>query len=173
MVLARVIAFLIDYVVLGFYGAAVFGIAISLGWDERISSPLVGQLTGFISLTLPVVLYFSLLECSPWHASVGKRILRLEVTSLTPKSASFLELLIRNLAKFLPWEIAHFGIHWAFYFNRNGDVLPAWVWIPLVFSQLLAVAYGASLVLDSKNRALYERWSGTMVAKRAGIGNPD
>ena len=51
MVLARLIAFLIDYVVLGFYGAAVFGIAISLGWDERISSPLVGQLTGFISLT--------------------------------------------------------------------------------------------------------------------------
>jgi uncharacterized RDD family membrane protein YckC len=165
LLLFRLLAFLIDYLILGCYGVALFGLASLMGLDKLISSPWVGQLTGFLSLTLPVVLYFSILESSSWQASIGKCIMRLRVTDDALNAASFARLLTRNLLKFLPWEIAHLGIHWAFFYNRQGVDPPTWVWIPIISSQLLALCYLISIIRNPNRQGLYERWSGTRVIR--------
>lgn len=163
ILLSRLFAFLIDYLVLGCYGVLLFATALLLGLDEQISSPWKAHLTGFVSLTTPVILYFSILEHSSWQASVGKRIMRLKVTNESLNNASFPILLKRNLLKFLPWEIAHFGVHWAFYYNHQGVNPANWVWIPFILSQALAIIFVISIAVNSNKQGLYEQWSGTRV----------
>lgn len=163
ILLSRLIAFLIDYLILGFYGLTLLGFVILMGLEEKISSPVIGQLVGFFTLTLPVVLYFTLLEHGSCQASVGKLAMRLKVTDESLRSASLITLSTRNLWKFLPWEIAHWGVHWAYYYGRQQVDPPIWIWGPLILSQLLAIGYVVSIVLNSHNRALYEQWSGTQV----------
>ncbi len=163
ILLLRLVAFLIDYLILMVYALALLGIVLLWGVDHHISSPVIAQLAGFASLTLPVILYFTVLEHGKRQASVGKRVMRLIVTDPTHQAASFKRLLVRNLLKFLPWEIAHLGIHWAYYYSRLGLELPAWIWIPLILSQMLAIGYVLSIVLHSNHQALYEQWSGTRV----------
>ena len=165
IILFRLFAFMIDYLILACYGVALFGFVMLVGLDKQISSPWIAQLTGFLSLTLPVVLYFSILENSRLQATVGKRVMRLKVTDENVRAASLPRLLKRNALKFLPWEIAHLGVHWAFYYNRL-DTDPAnWVWGCLLSSQALLLVYLISVVLNSNHQGLYERWSGTRVTR--------
>ena len=163
ILLYRLVAFLIDYLLLGCYASLLFAVALQLGLDEQISSPWSGQLVGLLGLTIPVILYFTILENSSWHASVGKRVMRLSVTDSERGAAPFAKLLVRNVLKFLPWEIAYLGIHWTFYYQRQDEVMANWVWGPLILSQLLAISYVISIVVNSGNQGLYERCSGTRV----------
>lgn len=171
VVAKRLIAYLIDYLVMMCYGAALFGVAVGLGLDAKISSPWTAHATAFLTLTLPVVLYFSLSESSRWRATIGKRAMGLQVVSQNLQAISFFRALARNLLKFLPWEIAHFGVHWCFYYNRQGIELPGWVWVPIIFAQLLALAYLVSIVVNSGHRGLYELGSGTRVVEIEMTGN--
>ena len=52
----RLLAFSIDYLVIAVYGLLLFGIATLVGVGKH--SPFIGQLVGFITLTLPIFLYF-------------------------------------------------------------------------------------------------------------------
>lgn len=165
ILLFRLIAFLIDYGIIVSYAAILFALVVALGLDHQISSPWIGQLTGFLSLTLPVMLYFAILEHGPWHGTFGKWLMGLSVTDQSLQAVSFTRSLTRNLLKFLPWEVAHLGIHWAFYYGRTTGELATWVWIPLVFSQLLAISYAISIVMNSEHRGWYEHWSGTRVIR--------
>src|SRR5690625_2899891 len=109
----RMLAFLIDYVMIALY--AVVGVGtISVIFKNELepfvtSTPLLGQLIGFVTLTLPVMLYFMLSEYSSRQATVGKKIARLRVATNNGTRITLLQVLIRTVVKFLPWEIAHFG----------------------------------------------------------------
>ena len=76
--LRRLLAFALDYLVLAVWGAALFALSPLLpdGWFD---APLRAQLTGFLLLTLPVVLYFAFGESSPWQGTLGKRALGVAV----------------------------------------------------------------------------------------------
>lgn len=160
---SRVLAFVIDYLVLAVYGGAVFAFAIFLQLDAKVSSPWISHLLGFLSLTLPVVLYFIVCENSAKQATYGKLVCRLKVMDISLNAASFRSLCVRNCLKFLPWEIAHLGVHWAFYYNRMGVSPASWVWIPLILAQMLAIIYLIGIAMTKTNQAPYEIYSGTCV----------
>ena len=73
----RFTSFLIVYVLILSYAAVVFAITVWKG--VRPLSPVEGQLLGFLTLVLPVFLYFCLTEEGIWNATFGKSIMKISV----------------------------------------------------------------------------------------------
>src|SRR5690625_6907242 len=61
-------------------------------------------------ITLPVSLYFVLCECSKGQGTLGKRKVGIRVVDGLGQRIGFSRSILRTVVKFLPWEIAHFGI---------------------------------------------------------------
>jgi uncharacterized RDD family membrane protein YckC len=170
IVYKRVKAFAIDYLIILLYVGILFLITLSvsriLSLNPERLSPFKAQLLGFTTLTLPVVLYFTLLERSKHAASIGKRKTRLQVVSSGGTKAALGQLILRNCIKFLPWEFAHFFVFRLFSFLRLDAQPPDWVLTGLVLSQGLAVLYLICLVVSKNNRSIYEWLSGTKVIEK-------
>lgn len=165
-VIKRFKAFLIDYLIILIYIGLLIGSTLLIAKYFSVSlegaDPVSGELIGFITLTLPVILYFALMENSKYAATVGKRKVGLKVVSHDLSKATFGRLLIRNCIKFLPWELAHFFVFRLFDFTRRDSPLPDWVLAGLIASQAMALIY--VLFLFSKNgRTIYELVSSTQV----------
>jgi uncharacterized RDD family membrane protein YckC len=70
------------------------------GWNAELYT--------LITISLPTWLYFSSFEASPWQATLGKRLLKLETLEKGSRDRlSFLQAFVRTLIKLAPWEIAH------------------------------------------------------------------
>ena len=172
IVIKRLKAFLIDYVIILIYLGILLltSLLISrifhLGVDKE--SPVFGELIAFVTLTLPVILYFTLPENGKYAATVGKRKFGLCVVNKSFNKAGFWQLLLRNCIKFLPWELAHFFIFRLFYFDSTGTIVPAWVLAGLIGSQLLAILYLLFIIFSKTKRSIYELFSKTRVVQNKG-----
>ena len=111
----RLKAFMIDYLIIFAYIVALagvnYGIILSGGTLEEISpffaSLIVKDAIAFLTLILPVILYFTLQESSPKQATWGKRKVGIRVVNANGKTLTRLQAFVRSLVKFLPWQIAH------------------------------------------------------------------
>lgn len=162
----RLLAFVLDYLILGGYLLLLLWVGVSLigaipGFSERVGAqPLLGQLLGFVTVTLPVSLYFALSEASPRQATWGKRRLHLQVSDTAGARLSLPRALLRTALKFISWELAHTCI-WQLSAGASepsplilyGFIL---VWV-LVGANLL------SLLLTPRRQALYDLLAGTQV----------
>ena len=168
----RLKAFAVDYCIILIYIGLLFGITLLISKIFSVSLQNVGavsgQLIGFATLTLPVILYFTLFENSKHAGTLGKRMFDLEVVSKNLSKASFGQLLIRNCVKFLPWELAHFFVFRLFDSGRNNASPQDWVLAGLIISQGLVVIYLLFLFLNINNRSLYELLSSTLVRTKYG-----
>ena len=167
---ARFLAFFIDYIVIIIYAGFLLGIVTLIysisGETYSNQSPIKGQLLGFLTLTIPVILYFTLMESHKGQATIGKLIFKLKVTDEQFGKPNFKRLLLRNTLKFTPWEIAHFGVHWSFYFSGQDIQPPFWVWLALIFPQIIIVIFMLQICLAKENCSAYEVLSKTRVAMR-------
>ena len=129
---------------------------------------LRGQAVGFITLTLPFVLYFAISESSRWQASVGKRVL--SVVAVGPDSGrlSVGRALARSALKFLPWELGHvFSNHLMEHSVRSPDATPPmWFWVVSIVSMAGALLYAASLFVGD-GRTPYDRLARSRVLARS------
>jgi hypothetical protein len=124
-------------------------------------SPITGQLIGFITLTLPVVAYSYLTEKSAWKGTVGKRVQKLIVSTDQNISGN---ILLRNILKYLPWELAHTGVQWTIYYASKEIETPLWVWSVLVFPQIIVIGYLISIVISKGRSSLYDNIARTKIA---------
>ncbi len=120
---------------------------------------MIGQLIGFLILTLPVITYSYLTEKSVWRGTIGKRLQKVIV--LTDQSKISRSILLRNILKYLPWEIAHTGVHWIVYYSSNSIETPIWVWVILILPQIVSVVYFISIVASKGKGSIYDRISMT------------
>lgn len=164
---SRAAAFALDYVLILFYLALLTSIMLLLNsffgitqwmFAERVRA----QVTGFLLITLPVALYFSLGESSARKATWGKTKLRVQVTDVRGKRIGLWTALARTGLKFVPWELSH-TLVWTIVFS-NGDV-PAWVNYGFVLVYGLIGLNLASLALTKKHQALYDLLARTCVLK--------
>lgn len=163
--LKRIAAFFIDYCLIAAYASFLFFVSgYLLGTSAIISGPVQGELLGFVTLTLPVFLYFFLSENGKSRATIGKRLLRLSVVAPPGKTFSVLK---RNLLKFLPWEVAHVGVHWVVHYSSKGLDTPLWVWVVLIVPQLVVAFYVLTIVLTRGQGSFYDKAAGTMVISRS------
>lgn len=130
----RFLAFGIDWLVIVIWAGVLFGVVMLSysGKPPGPSGPWRAQGVGFLAMTLPIVLYFSICEASPWRATLGKRILSLRVINTNSDRMAFSRTLLRNCIKFIPWELGHLVANQAI-FSSTTD-LPDWVYLPMFFA---------------------------------------
>jgi uncharacterized RDD family membrane protein YckC len=124
----------------------------------------VGQGIGFLSMTLPVLLYFAVSESSHLRGTLGKRTLELRVVAQDGQRLPFGRALLRNGAKFAPWELGHTVAQQAIFWGEAGP--PAWVWLPMAASLLGPIWWIAGILVHG--RAPYDRWARAWVRRKAG-----
>jgi uncharacterized RDD family membrane protein YckC len=92
MIVKRGIAFLLDYVLIVCYAVVLYFISpfltSMLPFELSPTTPIVNQVTGFITLTLPVFLYFYSFERSARASTLGKRIIGLQIQTSKVKRFS-------------------------------------------------------------------------------------
>jgi uncharacterized RDD family membrane protein YckC len=167
----RILAFGLDYLVIALYIAVITGLlrVANLVYprlpEVLFSNAASGQLTGFLTLTLPIALYFALCECSPRQATPGKRWRKLKVIRVNGGRLSRARSASRTALKFIPWELAHTCI-WQLRFAPP-DASPL-ITLGLVLVWVLVGANIASLLISPTHQTLYDRLSGSAVvmAKR-------
>jgi len=162
----RITAFASDYILIAGYLIIVVAIGITLKvffpavTNRLFSNPLSGQITGFLTITLPVSLYFILFESSVWQATWGKRKRGLQVTRTDGSRLSILRAGSRTLLKFTPWELAHACI-WQISFTQQESSQIIIVGFVLVW--ILVGANIVSLWISPTNQTLYDWLTGTYV----------
>jgi len=159
LLIKRGLAFGIDYLIIVIYAVLLLGITTLL--SLKSFGPIKGQFIGFVTLTLPVFLYFYLNERSIYRGTIGKRIMNISV--ITNQQNCNRNILIRNILKFLPWEIAHIGVHWIVHYSRMEIVTPNWVWIVLILPQIVVLAYLSSVIIYKGEHSLYDKLANTKI----------
>ena len=161
----RLIAFFIDYFIIILYaiflwitGSLVFKL---FNISTDITNPVRTQLIGFFTLTLPVFAYFFLSEKSSKRGSIGKRKLNLYIDDSHSKWRN--GIFLRNILKFLPWEIAHTGVHWIMFYSNNASQTPQWVWMALIIPQVIIVFYLTSIFYYKGESSVYDMIAGTRI----------
>lgn len=127
------------------------------------ANPLSGQLSGFILITLPVTLYFTLLESSPYQATWGKHWQRIKVTYNDGTRLSRTRALSRTALKFIPWELAHTCI-WQMREN-NQEFLPI-ILVGFILVWIIVGLYLITLLISSKKQTLYDQITKTFVVRK-------
>ncbi len=160
----RLAAFFIDYMVIILYALALFGVTMLIQkqtGENNSWSPITGQLIGLITLTIPVFLYFYLSEKSTRSGTLGKMWMSLTVVNASPNKKK--NVFLRNIIKFIPWEIAHLGVHWMSYYSSNDLNPPVWVWMVLIVPQVMVLGYFISIVIKKGESSLYDRIANTSI----------
>lgn len=101
---------LIDYLVILAYLVALFIVnaAIMLFVFKEIPaySETQSQLIATFTSVIPIILIFSYLDFYK-HGSIGKRVVGLK---LIYEKRNFSSSVLRNVIKFLPWQLGHLGV---------------------------------------------------------------
>ncbi len=159
----RAIATALDFLLLAAYALLLFGLATlviqTTDLEEGLDSPLARDLLAFVTLIVPVILYFALQESSARQATIGKRRAGLQVVSAAGGGRlSLPRALLRSALKFLPWQMAHTAV-----FQISAGNESAAIWALSIVAQLLVVVYALALWLDRRRRTPYDRLAGTAV----------
>ena len=162
----RALAFAVDYLAISAYLVVLVGISLAArqlapaALGALFGNPFSGELSGFVTITLPVALYFALMESSARQASWGKRRLDLRVQRVDGARLSHSRSLGRTALKFIPWELAHACI-WQISFAT--DKASPLISVGFVVVWLLVGANLLSLLVNRKHQTLYDWLSGSVV----------
>jgi uncharacterized RDD family membrane protein YckC len=172
----RLVAFLFDYLLILVYVVALagvnYGIILSAGALDSVApffaSPVVKDAIAFLTLVLPVGLYFALQESSRRQSTWGKRKAGIRVVNANGGGLTRKQALLRTAVKLLPWQIAHTSIY-----HVEGWPLAPEQPMPLVMGGfVLAYAsvaiYLLSALLSRVHRTPYDWVSGAYVI----VGKP-
>ncbi len=113
----RFLALLLDFLVIVCYGVVLFGVSMLIYKVILDGIPDFSELQmNVVSLVLivPAVLYCIIMESSGRCATLGKRKLKIKVASVTSGSIRIWQIVLRNIIKFLPWQLAHMVIFHGF-----------------------------------------------------------
>ena len=154
----RLKAFAFDYIPIAAYFIFLFGLTMAFTWVMSSlgrsliwpSNPLVGDLIAFLTLVLPVILYFTLQESSPRQATWGKRKAGLLVVNGREERLTGGRAFLRSFLKILPWQIAHTSLfHWE-----------GWPFAPVEPTLMVLVGFGLVylLVVIYRPQGLFGRY---------------
>lgn len=168
----RIRAFLWDYLIMAAYLLVLTGVGSWLAfgplqdaWGGLFDHPAKADLMAFVLLVLPVVLYFTLAESSRHQGTPGKRRRGLQVVDAVGRRVGRGQALVRNVLRFLPWQLAHTAMFNIPGFPTEVRVIPAWSTALLVCAWLLVGVYLLGLTRLAGGRPLYDLLAGTRVVE--------
>ena len=170
--MARIKAFAFDYLVILGYLAVLAGVGtwLTLGpvgdrWTLLMSDPIRADFVAFLTLVLPMVLYFALSEASAVGGTVGKRRVGLRVVGHSGARLRLPRSVARSGLKFLPWQMAHTAMFHIPGFPVSPGEPPAWSPVILGIVWLLVALYLLGLTPVFGGRTLYDRVTGSTVVE--------
>lgn len=170
----RLLAFALDYLLIAAYATALAAVTFVAAASPLrrilavlLATPASRDAVAFVTIVLPVILYFALQEGSARQGTWGKRKLGLRVTGLDGGQLPLIRAFVRALVKFLPWQLAHTCL-----FHYPGWPLapaapPAWVTAGFALVWLLVITYLALLGFSKSHRTPYDRLAGSEVLMKA------
>lgn len=132
--------------------------------DKWFESSINLEIYVLLTISLPVWIYFLLMDSKIAKGSFGKRLMKLAVQEKTrdervgiPKS------LARTTLKLLPWEISHLGLIFPtpIYFDEDPEIR-----VLTIIGILLTMVYVISLLTKDK-QTIYDSITGTKVIENA------
>ena len=170
-------AFAIDWGVIVVWGTLLFAAVLvaNRGLPPDPGGPSRSQAIAFVSMTLPVLLYFTIAESSRAGGTLGKRLVGLRVVDArsTREAAGgatgeiggrvpFGRALVRNAIKFAPWELGHTVAQQSAYSGDSGMSL-GWLVVAVV---AMAGPFVWLVTILRSGRTPYDRMAGTVVVRR-------
>ncbi len=134
---------------------------------RRFSTGVQIELWVLLTVSFPTWLYFALGDRSAWRGTLGKRLLRLQVSDYGGGRIGFGRALLRTVLKLLPWEILQLTI-----------LLPTpWIWDPdprprlgLILVYILVALYLVPMFLTLRRQSIHDFIVGTLVLERVRNG---
>jgi uncharacterized RDD family membrane protein YckC len=126
----------------------------SWGIDEAFfKDPWNMELYVLLTISLPIWMYFTLLESSRVKGTLGKKWLKIQVENTDGSKLTFAKAFVRTLLKLLPWELAHIGVIFPtpMYYLENPN-LRALTMVGII----LFIIYFLSIWFSKKSRAVYD-----------------
>ena len=118
----RLIELLVDYLIIIVYLVLLLivnlGIILFIFKGMPKYTEMQAQLIATFTSVIPIILIFSYLDYFK-NGSIGKRVSGLK---LTYTNQSFSSSLLRNIIKFLPWQLGHVGVIHGIY--NDFDMIP-------------------------------------------------
>ena len=167
--LSRIGALIIDLSLFAVYLSILVAISLA-GLSEGLlqiypsffDQPLAFDLLALVVVILPLVLYFALLEASPWQGTVGKRILKIKVEDLKGQRMGLGQSLTRTALKFLPWQLAHTAVFQIMLGPQSRHLL---FMVISILAQAVVLIYIISAAVSKEHQSLYDRAVGSVVVK--------
>lgn len=163
IVLTRLVAFMLDWVVLFLVFVAPQGV-IALFWNDW---PMNNVDNGFrawgwvvLTVSIPSWVYFTLSDSSVGGATVGKKITNLAVRSEESTTLPRSSALVRTAVKLLSWELTHIMI---FLPEPFGETLTPFKVAMIVVVNTLMLVWLVVPFLDRRQRAVHDRLAASQV----------
>ncbi|EAD5705313.1 RDD family protein [Listeria innocua] len=160
----RFLALLFDYLTILCYMLILFGTSMFIYLIILDGIPIFNELgMNLISLTLivPVVLFSIITESSKEHATLGKMKIRLMVSSTKSETVKLWQIIVRNIVKFLPRQLAHMAIFHSFILKW--EFTPLWTVIMIVVDILPFVWIG--FLFRKDHRGIHDLIAKTVVTE--------
>jgi hypothetical protein len=101
------------------------------------------------------------MEKSKSRATLGKRVMKI---SVAVKQGNVTQsMLMRNLLKFLPWEIAHTGVHQVVSSSALEQEVSLSVWLALILPQIIIIGYLFSIAMSKGASSFYDKVAHTHI----------
>lgn len=164
----RVKAFAFDYLLIIVYLIVILSASLLmdgiLNFEQWLFADRIqAQVSAFLIVTFPVILYFAIGESSVKQATWGKQRMGLKVADHNGDRISFWRAVARTVLKFIPWELSHTLI-WEI--NFSGGLLSKVVNYGLVLVYVLIGLNIASIFMSRTRQSLYDLLSGTFVIEQ-------
>jgi len=167
----RLKAFAFDYLIICGYIILLAGVTmttikisgllgLSLQWPEN---PILADLMAFVTLVMPVILYFTFQESSAKQSTWGKRKAGIRVVNAHGDRLTCGQAFVRSLVKMTPWQIAHTSL-----FHIPGWPLTVTTFPPAAITGFILVyvlvgIYIAAVFISKKHCTPYDWVSGSYV----------
>lgn len=161
----RLLSLAIDFSMIVAYVLLLFGMTsliyrLVLG-TTPVFDIFTAHLIGFVTLILPVLVYFIISELGVSSNTLGKRIVGLKVASIDNKKLSINQAVLRNVIKFLPWEFAHVLVYILILVPKAADT--KLLIFGLILVNIIPIVYLSMIVFRSDHRGPHELISRTEV----------
>jgi uncharacterized RDD family membrane protein YckC len=161
----RLLSLAIDFSMIVAYVLLLFGFTTLIYRFVFEGTPkfdiFTAHLIGFLTLILPVLIYFISSELGVSSNTLGKRIVGLKVVSMDNQKLTVNQVVLRNVVKFLPWEYAHILVYILILVPKDAD--SQLLIFGLILANIIPLVYLAMIVLRKDHRGPHELVSRTIV----------
>jgi uncharacterized RDD family membrane protein YckC len=130
-----------------------------IGYTPKLSV-INPHLLGFLTLTLPIMIYFIVSEFKDGDTP-GKRFAGLKVASFNGQPLTLTQVIVRNIIKFIPWEYAHILVYILILVPKAAD--SELLIFGLIMANIIPLMYLALIVFRKDHRGPHELISQTIV----------